>query len=102
MRLAEQGVEIRDGALTVGLAHGGGVVLADAEVLGGGTLRACLGEVEVGSRVAAQGAGLMKVSNPSGNDPRELRFAYAAEDGDTRGVLLKSLVFDVGTMLIFR
>ena len=68
----------------------------------GGTLRACLGEVEVGSRVAAQGAGLMKVSNPSGNDPRELRFAYAAEDGDTRGALLKSLVFDVGTMLIFR
>ena len=102
VRLAEQGVEIRDGALTVGLARGGGVVLADAEVLGGGTLRACLGEVEVGARVAAQGAGLMKVSNPSGNDPRELRFAYAAEDGDTRGALLKSLVFDVGTMLIFR
>lgn len=100
--LAAQGVEIRDGGLEVELIRGGGVVIATAEVLGGGTLHAAVDGLEAASAVAAQGAVNLKIRNPSGIGRQTLRFDYAAVDGDVQGALLRSVCWDDGALIIIR
>ena len=69
---------------------------------GNGTLRASLDGGEVAPVTAAQGETRLKLSNPNGNVPRTMRFAYAAAEGDEHGAMSSAICWDKGTFLILR